>query len=50
MYTFGVGRGLGHGEGYSISYLPKRVDYFKNSGLKVKDVAVGANHTIAVTG
>eukprot|EP00331_Platyophrya_macrostoma_P002665 CAMPEP_0176424198 /NCGR_PEP_ID=MMETSP0127-20121128/10707_1 /TAXON_ID=938130 /ORGANISM="Platyophrya macrostoma, Strain WH" /LENGTH=358 /DNA_ID=CAMNT_0017805235 /DNA_START=186 /DNA_END=1262 /DNA_ORIENTATION=+ len=49
LYTFGAGRALGHGDGYHVTYLPKRVDYFKNSSLKVKDVAVGANHTIAVT-
>lgn len=50
LYTFGFGPALGHGQSSSVVYTPKRVEFFANSGLKVKDVAVGEHHTLALTG
>jgi len=51
LYTFGAGNYgmLGHGNDNSV-INPKRVEFFKQNGLKVIDVACGENHTIALTG
>lgn len=49
LYTFGTGAALGHGQGNQTLYLPKAVEFFRNNNLKVKDVAVGENHTLAIT-
>ena len=50
LFTFGFGKALGHGRGNETLYTPKKVDFFSSKGLRVKDVAVGEDHTIAVTG
>ena len=40
---------LGHSSAESHT-IPKLVEFFKNNNLKVKDVACGEQHTVAVTG
>lgn len=51
LFTFGYGKygALGHDSTFNSFYEPKQVDFFKTKNLKVKDVACGEHHTIAVT-
>ena len=51
LYTFGSGKygSLGLDDGNKNHSLPHKVDYFEKKGLKVKDVALGLHHTIALT-
>jgi len=51
LYTFGAGNWgvLGHGNEKDIRHdQPKLVEYFKEKGIKIKDVSMGDYHTIAL--
>ena len=52
LYTFGKGKYgvLGHDDYVATRYRPNLVKYFIENNLKIKDVAVGTHHTIALTG
>lgn len=52
LYTFGSGGYgcLGHNDGDTNHILPKEVEFFAKNKLKVIDVALGENHTLALTG
>jgi alpha-tubulin suppressor-like RCC1 family protein len=52
LYTFGSGGYgcLGQNEGDKNQVTPKLVDFFQKNKLKVVDVAIGENHTLALTG
>jgi alpha-tubulin suppressor-like RCC1 family protein len=51
LYTFGSGKfgALGLDDKDKNHYLPQKVQYFEDKGLKVTDVALGLWHTIALT-
>jgi len=52
LYTFGNGNWgvLGHGDESETRFdKPKKVEHFEKAHLKVKDVAVGEYHTMALT-
>lgn len=51
LYTFGSGKfgALGHNDGEKNHTTPKLVEFFSKNKLKVKQVALGENHTIALT-
>lgn len=47
MYTQEVGA-LGHGDKESV-FMPKRVEYFVENGMKIKEISAGLNHCNAIT-
>lgn len=52
LYTFGSGNWgvLGHGDEKSVLFLePKIVDYFKKNFIKIKKVALGDFHSLALS-
>ena len=52
LYTWGCGSygALGHNDGDKNHINPKLVDFFSKNNLKVKDVALGESHSMALTG
>ena len=51
LYTFGSGKFgcLGLNDKDKSHAMPHKVEYFENKGLKIKDVALGLYHTLALT-
>jgi len=51
VYTFGYCNNgvLGHNEKDVSRFEPTLVEYFRENGIRVKDVVVGENHTAALT-
>lgn len=51
LYTFGSGQNgvLGHNDGEVSHIQPKLVEFFSKNGLKVTDVDIGEQHTVALT-
>ena len=54
LYVFGRGRDGQLGKGDAVEsaaasrYAPTKVDYFVKEKLKIADIALGANHTLAL--
>lgn len=52
LYTFGVGNWgvLGHGKEENLPHHnPKRVDWFTKRGIKIQDIVLGDQHSLALS-